>query len=59
MMGGPIDTREAPTSVDDLATERPYAWFENNVVATVPPTYPGSGRKVYPGLPPARRASCR
>ncbi|MGI4880305.1 MAG: polyhydroxyalkanoate depolymerase [Janthinobacterium lividum] len=50
MMGGPIDTREAPTSVDDLATERPYAWFENNVVATVPATYPGSGRKVYPGF---------
>ena len=50
MMGGPIDTREAPTSVDDLATERPYAWFENNVVATVPPTYPGSGRRVYPGF---------
>jgi len=50
MMGGPIDTREAPTSVDDLATERPYAWFVNNVVATVPPSYPGSGRKVYPGF---------
>ncbi len=50
MMGGPIDTREAPTSVDDLATERPYAWFANNVVVTVPPTYPGSGRKVYPGF---------
>ncbi len=50
MMGGPIDTREAPTSVDDLATERPYAWFENNVVTAVPPTYPGSGRKVYPGF---------
>ena len=50
MMGGPIDTREAPTSVDDLATERPYAWFENNVVATVPVSYPGSGRKVYPGF---------
>ncbi len=50
MMGGPIDTREAPTSVDDLATDRPYAWFENNVVATVPASYPGSGRKVYPGF---------
>ncbi|UAJ09544.1 polyhydroxyalkanoate depolymerase [Glacieibacterium megasporae] len=50
MMGGPIDTREAPTSVDDLATERPYAWFVNNVVATVPASYPGSGRKVYPGF---------
>ena len=50
MMGGPIDTRQAPTSVDNLATERPYAWFENNVVATVPASYPGSGRKVYPGF---------
>lgn len=50
MMGGPIDTREAPTSVDDVATEHPYAWFENNVVATVPASYPGSGRKVYPGF---------
>jgi len=50
MMGGPIDTRQAPTSVDDLATERPYAWFESNVVATVPAIYPGSGRRVYPGF---------
>ncbi len=50
MMGGPIDTREAPTSVDNVATEHPYAWFESNVVATVPPSYPGSGRKVYPGF---------
>ncbi len=50
MMGGPIDTRKAPTSVDDLATERPFAWFEQNVIATVPPVYEGSGRKVYPGF---------
>jgi poly(3-hydroxybutyrate) depolymerase len=50
MMGGPVDTRKAPTSVDDLATERPYAWFEQNVVARVPDMYPGAGRKVYPGF---------
>ncbi|QIG79173.1 polyhydroxyalkanoate depolymerase [Stakelama tenebrarum] len=50
MMGGPIDTREAPTSVNTLATERPYAWFEQNVIATVPMTYPGAGRRVYPGF---------
>lgn len=50
MMGGPVDTRQAPTSVDDLATERPFAWFEQNVIATVPHTYPGAGRKVYPGF---------
>nr|WP_310522165.1 polyhydroxyalkanoate depolymerase [Polymorphobacter sp.] len=50
MMGGPVDTRKAPTSVDDLATERPYAWFEQNVIAKVPGMYPGAGRKVYPGF---------
>lgn len=50
MMGGPIDTREAPTVVNQLATERPISWFEQNVVATVPFSYPGSGRKVYPGF---------
>jgi len=50
MMGGPIDTREAPTAVNTLATERPHAWFEQNVIATVPMMYPGAGRKVYPGF---------
>ena len=50
MMGGPIDTREAPTSVNTLATERPLDWFEQNVIATVPFTYPGAGRRVYPGF---------
>jgi poly(3-hydroxybutyrate) depolymerase len=50
MMGGPIDSREAPTAVNTLATERPLDWFENNVVATVPAYYPGAGRTVYPGF---------
>ena len=50
MMGGPIDTRQAPTAVNTLATQRPFAWFEQNVIATVPMIYPGSGRKVYPGF---------
>jgi poly(3-hydroxybutyrate) depolymerase len=50
MMGGPIDTREAPTAVNTLATERPHAWFEQNVIATVPMLYPGAGRRVYPGF---------
>ena len=50
MMGGPIDTRASPTSVNDVAMERPLSWFEHNVVATVPMTYPGAGRKVYPGF---------
>ncbi len=32
MMGGPIDTREAPTVVNTTATQRPYSWFEQNGV---------------------------
>jgi poly(3-hydroxybutyrate) depolymerase len=50
MMGGPIDPREAPTAVNILATQRPHSWFQQNVIATVPMIYPGSGRKVYPGF---------
>ena len=50
MMGGPIDTRQAPTAVNTLATQRAYGWFEQNVIATVPMIYPGAGRKVYPGF---------
>ncbi len=50
MMGGPIDTREAPTEVNTVATQRPHAWFEHNVIAQVPFYYPGAGRKVYPGF---------
>lgn len=50
MMGGPIDTRKAPTAVNQHATTRPYAWFQENVIATVPAWYPGAGRRVYPGF---------
>ena len=50
LMGGPIDTRMAPTEVNTVATERPFAWFEKNVIATVPYLYPGAGRAVYPGF---------
>jgi poly(3-hydroxybutyrate) depolymerase len=50
MMGGPIDTRETPTGVNDLAHTRPLSWFEHSVIATVPLTYPGAGRRVYPGF---------
>ena len=50
MMGGPIDTRKAPTAVNTLATQRPHSWFQQNVIATVPMIYAGHGRKVYPGF---------
>ncbi|MBA3677031.1 MAG: polyhydroxyalkanoate depolymerase [Sphingosinicella sp.] len=50
LMGGPIDTRKAPTAVNLLATERPHTWFQKNVIATIPYSYPGAGRRVYPGF---------
>lgn len=50
MMGGPVDTREAPTAVNTLAEERPLSWFRQNVITTVPFSYAGAGRKVYPGF---------
>jgi poly(3-hydroxybutyrate) depolymerase len=50
MMGGPIDPRRSPTSVDNLATRQPLSWFKGNVIHTVPANYPGRGREVYPGF---------
>jgi len=49
MMGGPVDTRESPTAVNDHAVARPHVWFKH-VIATVPASYPGAGRRVYPGF---------
>ncbi|ONK23354.1 polyhydroxyalkanoate depolymerase, partial [Bacillus sp. VT-16-64] len=50
LMGGPIDTRRNPTAVNNLAAEKPHAWFEQNVIHPVPMNYPGRGRLVYPGF---------
>ncbi len=50
MMGGPIDTRKSPTEVNDLAADRPFEWFERNLIYVVPAKYPGAGRRVYPGF---------
>lgn len=50
LIGGPIDTREAPTQVNMLAQEKPLEWFERNVISRVPMNYPGFMRPVYPGF---------
>ena len=50
LMAGPIDTRVNPTKVNALANSRPIEWFEQNLIATVPPRYPGTFRRVYPGF---------
>jgi poly(3-hydroxybutyrate) depolymerase len=50
MMGGPIDARKSPTAVNNLAMNKSYEWFENNVIYRVPQGFPGVGRRVYPGF---------
>jgi polyhydroxyalkanoate depolymerase len=50
LMAGPIDCRISPTAVNKLAMTKPIAWFEKNLVATVPLRYRGAGRRVYPGF---------
>ncbi|HTP75992.1 MAG TPA: polyhydroxyalkanoate depolymerase [Rhizomicrobium sp.] len=50
LMAGPIDTRVNPTAVNELATGHPIAWFEQNLITTVPRRYPGAHRRVYPGF---------
>ncbi len=50
LMAGPIDTRINPTDVNRLATSRPIAWFERNLIGVVPLRYAGAMRRVYPGF---------
>ena len=50
LMGGPIDTRESPTEVNRLATERGTQWYERHVITSVPWPHPGALRRVYPGF---------
>jgi poly(3-hydroxybutyrate) depolymerase len=50
MMGGPIDARRSPTAVNNLAMNKPFSWFEQNLIHRVPEKYPGYSRRVYPGF---------
>ncbi len=50
LMAGPIDARLSPTKVNTLASSKPLAWFERNLVDRVPYRYAGGGRRVYPGF---------
>jgi poly(3-hydroxybutyrate) depolymerase len=45
LIGGPIDARQNPTEVN-----KPYSWFEQQVIMRVPANYLGYMRKVYPGF---------
>jgi polyhydroxyalkanoate depolymerase len=50
LMAGPIDTRISPTTVNELARSKSIAWFESNMISTVPQGLAGAGRRVYPGF---------
>ena len=50
LMAGPIDTRESPTAVNELAVSKPLAWFKRMLISPVPWRYAGRGRRVYPGF---------
>ena len=49
-LGSPIDARFAPTATNRLAEERPFSWFQQAMIHTVPAPYPGMLRRVYPGF---------
>ncbi|MDR1910322.1 MAG: polyhydroxyalkanoate depolymerase [Holosporales bacterium] len=48
-MGGPIDPRRNPTSVNRFAETYPLKQFEQ-MLSIVPLGHPGAGRRVYPGF---------
>ena len=50
LIGGPVDTRKAPTKVNQFAKEHELEWYETNVITRVPMNYPGFMRRVYPGF---------
>jgi poly(3-hydroxybutyrate) depolymerase len=50
LIGGPIDTREAPTEVNTFAKRHSLDWFANNVIHRVPLGSIGFMRRVYPGF---------
>ncbi|MGH6664037.1 MAG: polyhydroxyalkanoate depolymerase [Pseudolabrys sp.] len=50
LMGGPIDTRINPNSVNKLAENRGLEWFRTHVITKVPFPHSGFMRDVYPGF---------
>ena len=50
LIGGPIDTREAPTDVNLFAKRHELSWFRSKVIHSVPFGHAGFLRRVYPGF---------
>lgn len=50
LIAGPIDTRVNPNRVNEFAMDKPLSYFEKYLIHSVPASYPGAGRRVYPGF---------
>jgi poly(3-hydroxybutyrate) depolymerase len=50
LIGGPIDTREGPTEVNNFAKKHDLDWFKSHVIHPVPLGHAGFMRPVYPGF---------
>lgn len=50
LMAGPIDTRVNKTLINKVSDRLPLDLLKKTNIMTVPAGYPGSGRRVYPGL---------
>ena len=50
LIGGPVDTRQGITSVNDFAKRHSIDWFRRHVIHRVPYGHPGVMRRVYPGF---------
>ncbi|MHB1067495.1 MAG: polyhydroxyalkanoate depolymerase [Candidatus Nanopelagicales bacterium] len=50
LIAGPIDTRINPNRVNEFAMDKPLDYFQKYLIHTVPGSFPGAGRRVYPGF---------
>ena len=50
LIAGPIDTRVNPNRVNAFAVDKSLTYFEKYLIHAVPGSFPGAGRKVYPGF---------
>lgn len=50
LMGGPIDTRAAPTEVTKLGEAKSLSWFREHALSVVPAGFAAAGEPVYPGF---------
>ncbi|MFX7140855.1 hypothetical protein ABTH88_23245, partial [Acinetobacter baumannii] len=50
LMGGPVDPRRGPTTLDRVAATLSLPWLEATAIDVVPSGYAGAGRRIYPGF---------